>query len=189
MEDETSKISFLIASVHESIAYELEKEGRQSTKFAEVVDKAIEIEQLQHKYHKLTYSKERRVTFSLEYANDINQENVMNASVKSTGTDVTLNSVPNSMDKAVQDLANQMRELQIRLVQMKEQQTQPPRNQYYTSRPPFNSERTPVICWTCGKEGHPSRFCPDNSNGMGNNQNNIYENNKNGDMGNGQGRQ
>ncbi|KAG1302226.1 hypothetical protein G6F64_011112 [Rhizopus arrhizus] len=168
MEDETSKISFLIASVHESIAYELEKEGRQSTKFAEVVDKAIEIEQLQHKYHKLTYSKERRVTFNIENANDnINQENVMDASVKSTGSDVTINSVPNSIDKAVQDLANQMRELQIHLVQMKEQQNQPPRNQYYSSRPPFSSERRPVICWTCGKEGHPSRFCPDNSNGMG----------------------
>ncbi|KAG1140149.1 hypothetical protein G6F37_013031 [Rhizopus arrhizus] len=163
------------------------------------MDEAIDIERLQRKYNTKTVG-QRKVNFNLDTANDtptntnspIDHMVTSNQAQNNSGDNASVPSLTPSMDKAYMDLVNEMRELKINMVQYQQQHQQQPRyNQprsqmpHFNNRPPF-TERRPLVCWNCGKEGHPSRICREQPR-MGNIDNN-YNNKMNEDEGKGNGR-
>ncbi|OBZ80703.1 hypothetical protein A0J61_11248, partial [Choanephora cucurbitarum] len=174
-----SKISFFIASIKPTIAYELAREKFESKTYEEVTDKAMEIEKLQRKYNvhnSLTQIKlEKKVHFdntNQGESNNTSGNNYQNGSVSSDGR-ISADSLS--------ELIEAVNKLNINLVQHSRS------NQPYRSSPV--PERKPLMCWNCNQPGHPSRLCP-SAPGQGN-QNNTssrpYTPNHENDMGKGNG--
>jgi hypothetical protein len=176
--DDESKMSFFIASVNSSIAYELERvKSNGARTYESITEEAIEIEKLQKKY-KLRgivnngfnkHVTDKRVTFETVQDSSNNQTGSVTSARTTTGSNDERLSVDSlaSLIEAVNLLNINMVQQQQQMTSLQQQQQQQQRSSYqqpgvsnnYSSfnRPPYGGR--PLQCWNCGQEGHPSRFC------------------------------
>jgi hypothetical protein len=172
--DDESKMSFFIASVNESIAYELER-GAKSTgntrTYDSVTEEAMEIGKLQKKYKLhgngfMKHATDKRVTFEITQDNVNGQSGSVASARTTTGSNDERLSVDSlaSLIEAVNLLNINMVQQQQQMTNLQKQQQQSSYQQsgagnssYSFNRPPYGGR--PMQCWNCGQEGHPSRYC------------------------------
>jgi hypothetical protein len=211
LSDDESKVSFFIASVKSSIAYDLERSRGSGgiRNYETVTEEAIEIEKLQKKYKISTTNSNKRVRFEAEQGNGevTGGGSAIRSAIGSNDDRLSVDSLA-SLIEAVNQLNINMVQQQQQMSNLQQQQRQQQNNQqqkyqYQSNNGSYNSFSRPpyggrsMQCWNCGLEGHPSRFCPNsgrNSNnavmGSGNNGNNGSSNvETNGEMGKENGRQ
>ncbi|KAG1452116.1 hypothetical protein G6F56_007905 [Rhizopus delemar] len=129
IEQDACKNSFLLASLLQPIARELEKENWETIKFCRLVEKAIKIEILLRK-HKAIHTKELDLPV-----------------VKRSETTDT-----KSRNEALQKLPNQVNAFYAQLAQTKKVAAAADLDQQQKLKKKTN-------CWYCGKEGHMSSTC------------------------------
>lgn len=136
-----SKISFFIASIKPTIAYELAREKATLTTYEEVTDKAIEIEKLQRKYKigstTSPITVEKKVNFDVGRIN-IHHDNLIPTSRDNYPPGSELSDGRISAD-SLSELINAVNKLNINLVQHGNRN-----NQNY--RPSPVPEKRPLMC-------------------------------------------
>ena len=186
LDNDESKISFFIASIKPSIAYELAREKGKLSTYQQVIDQAVEIERLQQKYQPNTRvdspSQGKRVNFEAPIGrNDENFSNPRSASHSQTGSE---NLSSGLTADTMSELIQAINKLNINFVQRGNGYS----NNYHPQPKP---ERRPLVCWNCNQPGHPSRLCqaPAQPNNSRNTFNSNGNNDREGGMGKGNGHQ
>ncbi|GAA5811404.1 hypothetical protein MFLAVUS_004840 [Mucor flavus] len=187
--DDKMKISFFISSIKETIAIDLEKKRKELKTYGEVTEEAVDLENILLKYStkNVTFNTDKKVSFNLvdsDSAPAITGNNFIGATDDKVSVTSTLDSLA--------EIVKGMNQLNINLVQQQQQIQQMQQGSYgnnsngTNNRQPYNrphfSERR-LVCWNCNKEGHPSRMCPESTQGQqrysaqgNNNYNHNYQN-------------
>lgn len=154
------KIGFFVDSINPEIGYELEKEKEYLKSYSQWTEKAKEIEKLNQKYAEVRTKKanyKRKVNFNLPKEDESVQ----------TSNDSVNSRISGYSEDSISELIEAVNKLTINMVN-NQRPTYNNSNSNNNSnnnnnignrfnRPPFEERR--MICWNCGKEGHPSRYC------------------------------